>query len=168
LTLYRGVTFSDGSKVKIKFLWPGRTRNQELRCLQEDYLDRIGRLSSCRLVEIREARGIPERQPERVLEVEAQGLEKHMADDYIISLFDRGKEMTSEEFAKFLERNGSYSRPLTFIAGGFLGLAERIIRRSQALLSLSRMTYSHELARVVLLEQVYRALTTLRGKHYAK
>jgi 23S rRNA (pseudouridine1915-N3)-methyltransferase len=76
--------------------------------------------------------------------------------------------MTSEEFAKFLERNGSYSRPLTFIAGGFLGLAERIIRRSQALLSLSRMTYSHELARVVLLEQVYRALTTLRGKHYAK
>lgn len=100
--------------------------------------------------------------------MEAQGLEKHLTDDYIISLFDQGKEMTSEEFARFLEKNGSSARPLTFMAGGFLGLAERLIRRSPTLLSLSKMTYSHELARVVLLEQVYRALTTLKGKRYAK
>jgi len=154
--------------LKIKFLWPGRTKSQELRLLQEDYLGRIGRLAACRLVETREARGIPERHRERILDVEAQGLEKHLTDDYIISLFDQGKEMTSEEFARFLEKNGSSARPLTFMAGGFLGLAERLIRRSPTLLSLSRMTYSHELARVILLEQVYRALTTLKGKRYAK
>jgi 23S rRNA (pseudouridine1915-N3)-methyltransferase len=155
-------------ELKIKFLWPGRTKRQELRLLQEDYLARIGRMAACRLVETREARGIPERHRERILEVEARGLEKHLTDDYIICLVDRGREMSSEEFARFLEEKGSSLRTLTFLAGGFLGLAERLIRRSSTLLSLSRMTCSHELARVVLLEQVYRALTTLKGKHYAK
>jgi len=154
--------------LKLKFLWPGRTKNPELRRLQEEYLARLGRLASCRLVETPEARGIPERFRQKILEVEAQGLEKHLTDDYIISLFDQGKEMTSEEFARFLERNGSASRPMTFVAGGFLGLAERLVHRSATLLSLSKMTYSHELARVVLLEQVYRGLTTLKGKRYAK
>lgn len=76
--------------------------------------------------------------------------------------------MTSEELARFLERHGSASRPLTFVCGGFLGLAERIIERARTRLSLSKMTFSHELARVVLLEQVYRGLTILKGKPYAK
>lgn len=154
--------------MKVKFLWPGRTKNQELRRLQEEYLARIGQLAFCRLVETPGARGIPERQRDRILEVEAQGLEKHLTDDYIICLFDRGKEMSSDELAGFLEKNGNRSRPLTFVSGGFLGLAERLLKRSATVLSLSKMTYSHELARVVLLEQVYRALTTLKGKHYAK
>ncbi|OGD23163.1 MAG: hypothetical protein A2Y69_12035 [Candidatus Aminicenantes bacterium RBG_13_59_9] len=152
----------------IKFLWPGRTRNRHLRGLQDEYMDRIGRLASCRLVETREAGGMPESEKARILDVEARGLEKHLANDYIICLFDQGKEMTSEELARFLERHGSASRPLTFICGGFLGLAERVIDRAKTRLSLSRLTFSHELARVVLLEQVYRGLTILKGKHYAK
>lgn len=152
----------------IKFLWPGRTRNRHLRSLQEEYLARIGRLASCRLVETREAAGIPESQGDRVRDLEARGLEKHMGDDYIICLFDRGKEMNSEELALFMERHGSAARPLTFICGGFLGLAGRLIDRAKTRLSLSRLTLSHELARVVLLEQVYRGLTILKGKHYAK
>lgn len=152
----------------IKFLWPGRTRNRHLRGLQEDYLSRIGKLSSCRLVESREAGGISETQKARILDVEARGLENHLADDYIICLSDQGKEMTSEELARFLEKHGAASRPLTFICGGFLGLSERVLQRAKMRFSLSRLTFSHETARVLLLEQVYRGLTILKGRCYAK
>jgi 23S rRNA (pseudouridine1915-N3)-methyltransferase len=77
--------------------------------------------------------------------------------------------MTSAELAAFLEKvSRESSRTITFVVGGFLGLAERVLRSASRRLSLSRMTMSHELCRVVLLEQVYRSLTIMKGKHYAK
>ena len=155
--------------MRLKFLWPGKTRNRELRSLQDQYLAKISRLEPCEIVETREARGLTERASERILEVEAQGLEKHLANDYIICLFDGGTEMTSAELAAFLEKaSRESSRTITFVVGGFLGLAERVLRSASKRLSLSRMTLSHELCRVVLLEQVYRSLTIMKGKHYAK
>jgi 23S rRNA (pseudouridine1915-N3)-methyltransferase len=153
----------------IKVLWPGRTRSPELRRLEEDYLERIGRMAPCRLIVTREARGFPESRPERVLEFEAEGLEKQVKDDYIICLIDKGREMSSPDFARFLrQREADSGRPLTFIVGGFLGLAERLLARADTKLALSRMTFSHELSRIVLLEQIYRSLTVLRGRSYAK
>jgi len=77
--------------------------------------------------------------------------------------------MSSVEFARFLEKIASNSgRVISFVVGGFLGLEERIIKRANFLLSLSQMTFSHELSRAMLLEQIYRSLTIIRGKHYAK
>ena len=97
------------------------------------------------------------------------GFEKHLDGAYVICLEDRGKEMTSDEFARFLRgRERESGTPLAFVVGGFLGLADRIAERADLKMSLSRMTFSHELARVVLLEQVYRALTIVGGRHYAK
>ena len=87
----------------------------------------------------------------------------------MISLEDKGKEMTSREFARFLgSREHDSGKPLAFVVGGFLGLADRLTENADMRLSLSRMTFSHELVRVLLLEQVYRALTVIRGRHYAK
>jgi len=126
-------------------------------------------MANCRVIESREARGLDERSAEKIKEIEAQGLEKHLNNDYIICLVDDGKEMSSVEFARFLEKcQLRPCRSLAFVVGGFLGLAGRILERADFRLSLSRMTFSHELARIVLLEQVYRSLTILKGKHYAK
>lgn len=153
----------------MKFLWPGRTKNRELRILQESYAEKIGRFGPCRIIETREARGLPEGQAEKIREAEARSLEKHLQDDYIICLFDKGREMSSAEFARFLERRELESASaLAFVVGGFLGLADRILGRADLSLSLSRMTFSHELSRVILLEQVYRAMTMIRGRNYAK
>ena len=106
---------------------------------------------------------------ERIKTIEAEGLEKHIKDDYIICLIDKGREMSSTDFARFIQERGETSgRPLAFVAGGFLGLAERFLDRADLRLSLSRMTLSHELCRLVLLEQIYRSLTILRGLSYAK
>jgi 23S rRNA (pseudouridine1915-N3)-methyltransferase len=155
--------------MRLRILWPGRTKTAALRELEEHFLGRIRRLSPCEIIPTETARGLDERASAKILEVEAEGLEKRLKDDYIVCLFDGGKEMNSAEFARFMaEREASGRRGLAFVVGGFLGLAERLLDRADLRLSLSRMTLSHELCRVVLLEQIYRSLTLMKGRSYAK
>lgn len=155
--------------MKMKILWPGRTRNRDIKKLQDDLFKKIAHLNRCELIETKEARGIDEKYENKIMDVEAQGLEKHFGNDYVICLSDKGKEMSSKEFARFLEKLTSHStRAATFVVGGFLGLDKRIIQKADFLLSLSKMTFSHELIRLFLLEQIYRSLTIMKGQHYAK
>jgi 23S rRNA (pseudouridine1915-N3)-methyltransferase len=155
--------------MRIRILWPGKTRNISLKQLQEYYLQRINQIEFCEIIETKEAKGIPEKQEGRIKEIESEGLEKHFKNDYIICLFDKGKEMSSQQFARTLERAAeSSTHTVTFVGGGFLGLAERVINRADFLLSLSKMTFSHELSRVMLLEQIYRSLSITKGRQYAK
>lgn len=155
--------------MRLKFLWPGRTKSPELRGLLGFYEARIRPFAACEIVETRQARGIDESQAGRIKDLEAVGFGKHLDGAYSVCLDDRGKEMTSDEFARFLRaRERESGRPVVFVVGGFLGLADAVLERADMRLSLSRMTFSHELARVLLLEQVYRALTIIGGRHYAK
>jgi 23S rRNA (pseudouridine1915-N3)-methyltransferase len=155
--------------MRLKFLWPGKTKSPELRGLQGYYESRIKSLAACEVVETRTARGLEEKLAVKIKDFEARGLEKHLDGAYVVCLDDQGREMTSDEFARFLRgRRSESGRPLAFVVGGFLGLADRLVERADMKLALSRMTFSHELARVLLLEQVYRALTVVGGRHYAK
>lgn len=154
--------------IRIRILWPGRTKNKEWRRLQAFYFERIRQLELCELLETKEAKGLKERDAEKIKEIEARGLEKHLGDDYIICLSEEGKQVSSPDFARLLDRLAETRRPVTFIVGGFAGLAPRLLKRAALVLSLSRMTFSHELSRVALLEQIYRALTIRKGMHYAK
>lgn len=155
--------------MKLKILWPGHTKNQDIKKIQLDFLKRINHMIKCELIETKEARGIDEKNEEKIKKIEAEGLEKHFGNDYIICLSDRGKEMNSVDFARFLEKlTFQAARTVTFVMGGFLGLEKGVVKRADYLLSLSQMTFSHELSRLVLLEQIYRSLTLLKGKHYAK
>ncbi|MGB9836307.1 MAG: 23S rRNA (pseudouridine(1915)-N(3))-methyltransferase RlmH [Candidatus Saccharicenans sp.] len=155
--------------MEIVFLWPGKTKNPSFKALQEEYLEKISRLTRVRLVETAEARGLEEKWAEKILEKEAAGLEKHLKGGYIICLSDKGKEMSSNELARLIEDKAMKSgRKLIFLVGGFLGLAPRIVERADFCLSLSRMTFSHELARVTIMEQVYRSLSIIKGHSYPK
>ena len=156
------------SPARLRILWPGRTRSREWKALQEFYLVRIRQLEPCELVEVKEAKGLEDWQAEKIMQIEAKNLEKHLRDDYIICLFDRGREMNSGELARLIGERLESPRPTAFVVGGFAGLAAGILERADFHLSLSRMTFSHELCRVALLEQVYRALSILKGKRYAK
>jgi 23S rRNA (pseudouridine1915-N3)-methyltransferase len=153
----------------IKLLWPGKTKNAAFRDLQAFYLKRITALASCRIVETPEAKGLAERFGAKIKEIEARGLEKHLNNAYIVCLFDGGQEMTSVEFARFLERAAAGSaRTVAFVVGGFLGIDPGLMDRADARISLSRMTLSHELCRIVLMEQIYRSISILKGRQYAK
>ncbi len=153
---------------RLRVIWPGRTKNKDLRSLQEFYLAKIRRLEPCVIIESKEAKGLKDRDADKIKDREAVNLEKYLRDEYIICLFDKGREMSSEDLAGFLEKRLSSSRAIAFVVGGFAGLSERVLKRADYLLSLSRMTLSHELCRVVLLEQIYRALTIQKGRQYAK
>jgi len=153
----------------IKVLWPGRTKTDAVRHLEAFYLKRITGLLPCEIIETETARGLSEKDAEKILEIEARGLEKRLKDDYIVCLLDRGREMNSKEFARFIEeRTISGTRSLAFVVGGFLGLSPRILDRADVRLSLSKMTMSHELCRAVLLEQIYRGASLMKGRSYAK
>jgi 23S rRNA (pseudouridine1915-N3)-methyltransferase len=155
--------------MRIRILWPGKTRNTDIRKLQEFYLGRINQMEKCELIETKTSKSLPEKFAQKIREIEASELEKHFKNDYIICLYHEGKEMSSIELARFLKNlSVSSARAITFVVGGFLGLEERILNKADTLLSLSQMTFSHELSRIMLLEQIYRSLMIMKGRQYAK
>lgn len=88
-------------------------------------------------------------------------------EDYLIALDERGKQLTSEQFAKFIQERANTSRKnIIFLIGGSYGLDEILLKRSDHVMSLSAFTFPHQLVRLILAEQVYRACTILRNEKY--
>ena len=148
--------------MKIKIAWIGKTKEPAILALADEYLKRISRYAT--------VEGISVRDEDALLELcgRASGGKKSAAGKSTLVLMDsRGKEFSSEQFAKFL---GDYRDrnplPLVFAIGGADGFSHEARAAAQSLISLGQMTLAHELARVVLLEQIYRAFTILNGHPY--
>ncbi|MDD5437586.1 MAG: 23S rRNA (pseudouridine(1915)-N(3))-methyltransferase RlmH [Patescibacteria group bacterium] len=100
---------------------------------------------------------------------EAESLLKNLPEDaYLIALDEHGKQFTSEEFSSVLVREADLGRPIVFFIGGSWGLDEELLSKANLKLSFGKMTLPHSLARVVLLEQIYRALMISEGRMYHK
>jgi 23S rRNA (pseudouridine1915-N3)-methyltransferase len=146
--------------MRLRIVCLGKTRSREVRALLEDYRARLARFTSVELVEWKTTDG-----GAWVID-EARGKD---ASAPAVLLDPAGKELTSEEFARWLAKQmNTGRRTLVFLLGGAEGFAEETRRRADALLSLSKMTLPHELARVVLLEQLYRAFALLREHPYPR
>jgi 23S rRNA (pseudouridine1915-N3)-methyltransferase len=146
--------------VKIKIAWIGKTKEPAIASLTEEYLKRISRYA--------QVEGVTLRDEAALLETSGRAPRTKGGSKSTLVLMDwRGKEFSSEHFAKFL---GDYQDrnplPLTFAIGGADGFSEAARGAAQHTISLGKMTLAHELARVVLLEQVYRAFTILKGHPY--
>jgi 23S rRNA (pseudouridine1915-N3)-methyltransferase len=146
--------------VKIKIAWIGKTKEPAIQALTEEYLKRISRYA--------EVEGVALRDEAALLQVSGRGAgSKAGAKSTLILMDSRGKEFSSEQFAKFLEDYQDRNPlPLIFAIGGADGFSQASRAAAQQCLSLGKMTLAHELARVVLLEQVYRAFTILKGHPY--
>lgn len=146
--------------MKITVAWMGKTKEPAIASLSEEYLKRISRYVS--------VEGKSLRDEEALLALCGRDLRAKSGAKATLVLMDaRGSEFTSEQFAKFL---GDYQDrnplPLVFAIGGADGFSEGTKRAAQHVISLGRMTLAHELARVVVLEQIYRAFTILKGHPY--
>ncbi len=106
--------------------------------------------------------------PAEIKSREATRFDKELGKGYVIALSDRGVSYDSPGLAKKLEKLQALSGDMTFLIGGAYGLDDRIIKRADLVLSLSPLTFSHQLVRLVLLEQLYRALSILHGSSYHK
>ena len=146
--------------MKIKVAWIGKTKEPAIQALTVEYLKRISRYV--------EVEGIAVRDEAAVLALAGRaGTPKNAARSTLFLMDSRGREFSSEQFAKVL---GDYQDrnppPLVFAIGGADGFSDQARAAAQQIISLGKMTLAHELARVVLLEQVYRAFTILKGHPY--
>lgn len=146
--------------MKIKVAWVGKTKEAAIQSLTDEYLKRISRFA--------EVQGVAAKDEAAILSL-ASGVrqgggrgEKHR----LVLLDSRGKEYSSEELAALLEREQVNAMPLLFAVGGSDGFSDDARRQAAIVLSLGKMTLPHELARVVLVEQIYRAFTILKNHPY--
>ena len=152
----------------LSFIFVGKMRERHYAAAFEEYYKRLGAFGKPELREIAEER-LPEQPSEReiaqALSREAAAIEKAVPKGaYTVALCVEGRSLSSEELARELE-----GRPkLCFIVGGSFGLDERVKKAADMRLSMSRMTFPHHLARVMLAEQVYRAFTIINGGRYHK
>ena len=143
--------------MKIRIVMLGKTRRPEVRAIIDDYVARIRRFAELQLTELREDSAASLRK----LELDSAAT--------VILLDAGGKNQTSDQFAKWLgETRDSGAREIVFLCGDAVGFPEALRRRATQKLSLSSLTFSHELARVMLVEQVYRAFAILAGHPYPK
>jgi 23S rRNA (pseudouridine1915-N3)-methyltransferase len=156
--------------LRIRFLFVGKSDDAEYARGIERYVARIARFSPCDVVVVKEEKPGAKADPERVKAREGQRLLGAVGPrDLLVLCDERGKERTSAEFARDL-RGWLDSGPsaVAFAVGGAFGLDPSLGPRARAILSLSRMTLPHQMARLLLAEQVYRATATLSGVAYSK
>jgi len=144
--------------MKIKLAWIGKTKESAIQDLTDEYLKRISRYA--------DVAGLALKDEAAILSL-ASGERQRKQDRHKLVLLDsRGKQFSSAELAAFLEREQLNATPLLFAIGGSDGFSEEARRHAGLTLSLGKMTLPHELARVVLVEQLYRAFTILKHHPY--
>ena len=143
--------------MKIRVVMLGRTRNAEVRAMAEEYAKRIQKYAEIEVNELRDGSAAALRKF------------KMAANATCVFLDANGKEFTSRDFANWMGKlRGGGTRELAFFCGAADGFPEELMSSKGSAISLSRLTMPHELARVVLLEQIYRAFAMLAGHPYPK
>jgi 23S rRNA (pseudouridine1915-N3)-methyltransferase len=156
--------------VKIRIIVVDRTRSLFLAEGQAFYLKRLQNYAQVEWVEVKPVKITKGRSDQEILHLEGQALiRKRASKDYLVALDRSGRQYGSEEFASRLEKAGmNATGGISFMIGGPLGLSRGALAEADEILSLSKFTLTHEMSRVLLLEQIYRAFTILKGEKYHK
>ena len=153
--------------MKITLLVVGKTNDERLRSLIADYQQRLSHYVPFEFVvlpDIKNAKSLTEEQL-KVAEGEAILARLTPAMDVLL-LDEHGREYRSIEYADFLQRKMGAGRDLTLVIGGAYGFSPAVYERANGKISLSQMTFSHQMIRLMAIEQIYRAMTILRGEPY--
>jgi 23S rRNA (pseudouridine1915-N3)-methyltransferase len=154
--------------MNIRLILTGKTEEAYLKEGMAKYIARLGHYCKFSLVEIPELKNVKALSREQIKEKEAELILKNIAPgDCLILLDEHGQMFTSVEWARHLEKKFLYSpRDITFVIGGSYGFGKAVYDRADELISLSKMTFSHQLCRVIFLEQLYRIFTIIKGEPY--
>lgn len=156
--------------MQITILQISRTKHEFVAAAEAEYLKRLQAWAKVNVITLKESSTDSDspaaRQKAKSIEA-ANILEAIPKDTYLIALDEIGKQFTSPEFAKMIEKNRDFEGAnLTFIIGGPFGLDEAVRKRANLLLGFSKFTFTHEMIRMLLLEQLYRAFTIISNKTY--
>lgn len=153
--------------MKITFMWMGKSKDKTYDQIIEKYLKKINHYTSSEVMIVKEPKA-KKRSPNEMKKSEAELiLSKIKADQLLVLLDEKGKRLSSRGWATWIEhkQNISVSHVIILIAGAY-GAHQTLKERADYILSLSDMTLTHDMARMVIAEQVYRAYTILRGESY--
>ena len=164
-TLLNSRVFARKSKLmKFRFIWIGKTKDTKWKALQDEYLGRLSHFVKCEIVEVRDSA------PHETKEIEGKRILEILNQKSFVCLLDiAGRSISSLEMAKELEKWKTRGwKEITFIIGGADGVSPDIRNIADFVLSLSFMTFTHDMARVVMLEQLYRSYTIINGFPYQR
>lgn len=155
--------------VSIKILAVGKIQSM-YKPMIDEFEKRLSRYAKLELVEVADEQApekLSEAQKRQVMLAEWERLDKKIKEtDFVVALDSRGKKYSSEGFAEFIDKNSE--KQIVFILGGSLGFCEEALMRANAKCSLSDMTFTHSMARVILAEQIYRAFRIIKNEPYHK
>ena len=153
--------------MKIKILAVGKSKQDFIEAGIQEYLKRLSAYAKIQMEILPDVKLSGSNTTEQVKEKEAEIIWKKLSeDDFVIALDEHGTEMTSCQFASFWDSRLNLPADVIIIIGGVYGLANRILKRADFQLSFSQFTFTHQMIRFILLEQLYRAFTIIKGKKY--
>lgn len=150
--------------MRFRFVWIGKTKEKNWRALQQEYLQRLSHFVRYEISEIKES------QPHENREIEGKRILEAISPSAFVVLLDVvGKQLSSQELSKEIENwQNRGLREVVFVIGGQDGVSKDVIKKANLRLSLSKLTLTHETARVLLAEQLYRAFTIINNFPYQK
>lgn len=154
--------------MKITLITVGKTDKDWVRQGMEIYISRLKHYIPFSVTEIPELKNVSSLSKEQIKQREGELIMKLVRPtDDLILLDEHGKEYTSVDFAKLMQNKISYTgKDITFVIGGAYGFSPTVYERANSKMSLSKMTFSHQMVRAIFIEQLYRAFTIMRGEPY--
>ncbi|MGY3750457.1 23S rRNA (pseudouridine(1915)-N(3))-methyltransferase RlmH [Vagococcus acidifermentans] len=159
--------------MKIKLVTVGKLKEKYLKQGIAEYTKRLTRYAAVDIIEVPDEKApenLSDAEMTRIKDIEGCKILAKLSDrDVVFVLAIDGKQLSSEEFSKEIEQLGIQGKSqIAFVIGGSLGLSDEVLKRSDAQLSFGRLTYPHQLMRLVLVEQIYRAFRIMKGEPYHK
>ncbi len=154
--------------MKLYLLLVGKTESQWLKSAIEIYEERLAHYTGYQRIEIPELKFVSKLSHQQIKDKEGELILKNVKqNDELILLDEKGREFSSEEFAAHLDKKSIYgTKNVIFVIGGAYGFSEEVYKRANEKFSLSKMTFSHQMVRLIFLEQLYRAHTIIKGEPY--
>lgn len=151
----------------------GKLKEKYLKEGINEYLKRLSKYAKVEIIEVPDEKApenLSQREEENIKDKEGQNILKHIKENmFVVALDIQGKHLSSEEFAQFLSQRAIEGKSsIAFIIGGSIGLSKGVLNRADFKLSFSKMTFPHQLMRLILLEQIYRAYRIISGEPYHK
>lgn len=159
--------------MNIKIITVGKIKEKFMRSAIDEYTKRLSRYCKLEIIEVADEKtpdNASEKEEEAIKEKEGVKVRSYIKDtDYVIALDLSGKDMTSEQFSKKIESLGLEGKSnIVFLIGGSLGISSETLKRADMKISFSKMTFPHQLFRIMLLEQIYRGFRIMKGEPYHK
>lgn len=153
--------------MKITFLVVGKTTDAHIDALVQEYIKRLGHYVPFAMQVIAELKNTKALTVEQQKQAEGEMIMRSIpASADVVLLDERGKEYRSVEYADYIQKKMSSGRDVVFVVGGPYGFSDAVYQRANGKISLSKMTFSHQMVRLFFVEQLYRAVTILRGEPY--